>query len=259
VNDTLYVSSSTDTTDIAARDDAYVEWGDQFVAVQVKQFQSLSAPQAFNSYGSNWLTNVASSNLPLTTITNQTNWSSRMSSNIIPSSQWSSNLALASHALTATWSLSTQLPWGPTLLAGAPTIAAKSSRAERSRTNLLPTYFNLVRPTQRSTRRVREMQKWEGRVLEVDDKIFTAELDPCDHNGIPVIADFDLYLLSEQIGEVQVGDLFYLTVRTVLDRGRPVRTSILRPRLLGKWTADELKKIDSRTERLTRFLDDYAE
>ena len=103
------------------------------------------------------------------------------------------------------------------------------------------------------------MQKWEGRVLEVDNRTFTAELDPCDHNGTPVIADFDLYLLSAQIGEVQVGDLFYLTVRTIWDRGRPARTSILRPRLLGKWTADELKNIDSRTERLVQFLADYAE
>jgi hypothetical protein len=103
------------------------------------------------------------------------------------------------------------------------------------------------------------MQKWEGRVLEVGSNVFTAELDPFDHTGPTVIADFDNYLLSEQIGTVQAGDLFYLTVRTILDRGRPTRTSSLRPRRLGKWTADELRAIDARIERHLQFLEDYAD
>lgn len=86
------------------------------------------------------------------------------------------------------------------------------------------------------------LNKWSGRIVEVDDDTFTAELSPLNHQGPVVLADFKLSDLDADENEpIEPGDLFYLAVRTVRERGRRVsRTSTLLLRRLGKWSADEI-------------------
>jgi len=86
--------------------------------------------------------------------------------------------------------------------------------------------------------RITGMQKWDGRILEVDEEYFSAELVPYEEVGEAVIADFPRDLLPDE--PVYAGDVIYVTVRTVADRGGPRRTSAVRLRRLGTWTEAEI-------------------
>ncbi|WNG82561.1 hypothetical protein C6A86_002330 [Mycobacterium sp. ITM-2016-00316] len=86
--------------------------------------------------------------------------------------------------------------------------------------------------------KVTGMEKWEGRVLEVDDDLFSVELTHFGE-GPEVIADFARDKLAEG-DEVQPGDVVYVTVRTVRAPGGPTTTSAIRLRRLGRWTEDEV-------------------
>ena len=97
------------------------------------------------------------------------------------------------------------------------------------------------------TIRVAGMEKWEGRVLEVNDDYFTAELIPFD-DGAEVIADFSTELLSED-DDIQPGDVVYVTVRTVAGIRGPNRTSAVRMRRLGRWTEAEVAGQRKRARR----------
>ena len=105
--------------------------------------------------------------------------------------------------------------------------------------------------------RVAGMEKWEGRVLEVDDEYFTVELVPFGL-GAEVVADFSTDLLSED-DEIQAGDVVYVTVRTVSGVGGPTRTSAVRLRRLGIWTeenvADRSKRAKKRLAELESSFD----
>jgi hypothetical protein len=104
------------------------------------------------------------------------------------------------------------------------------------------------------------LDKWEGKVLEVEGDIFTAELYPIDREGIPITADFDLGLLGSDAATTVPGDVFYLSVRTVKAFGmRPTRTENLRLRRLGRITPEEVQaayaKADALMERLEQLFD----
>jgi hypothetical protein len=86
--------------------------------------------------------------------------------------------------------------------------------------------------------RITGMQKWDGRILEVDEEYFSAELVSYEEVGEAVIADFPRELLPDE--PVFAGDVIYVTVRTVADRGGPRRTSAVRLRRLGTWTEAEI-------------------
>jgi hypothetical protein len=86
--------------------------------------------------------------------------------------------------------------------------------------------------------RITGMQKWDGRILEVDEEYFSAELVPYEEVGEAVIADFPRELLPDE--PVYAGDVIYVTVRTIADRGGPRRTSAVRLRRLGTWTEAEI-------------------
>jgi hypothetical protein len=108
--------------------------------------------------------------------------------------------------------------------------------------------------------RITGLDKWEGKVLEVDGEIFTAELYPIDREGMPITADFDLELLGSDAATIVPGDVFYLSVRTVKVQGtRPTRTENLRLRRLGRITTDEVHaayvKADALLERLEQLFD----
>jgi hypothetical protein len=260
-NDIPFTISGADTSDVDTGRDAYVQWGDQLLAFQVKQHHGPRGYPGLISYSSTMLTNALSSAASLGTIQNRSAWSHlNVTINLADSLKRSPNFVWASSLSDPnfTWSPSAQWSW-TSLLDPSAGVATGVREPRSTLTVPLSTPFAQTRSRERATRRVTGMQKWEGRVLEVDDNTFSAELDPFDHTGPAVIADFDIELLSEQIGVVQAGDLFYLTVCTILDRGRPVRTSVLRPRRLGKWTADELRAIAARTDRRLQFLDGYVD
>jgi hypothetical protein len=102
------------------------------------------------------------------------------------------------------------------------------------------------------------MKKWEGRILEIDEEIFTAELVPLrEGDGPTVVADFELEQLGPDASWVAPGDVFYLTVRTVGEpSGYRTRTSTLRIRRLGTWSADEVSRVRERTSRRIDSLED---
>ncbi|MCV7154351.1 hypothetical protein [Mycolicibacterium pyrenivorans] len=108
------------------------------------------------------------------------------------------------------------------------------------------------------TVRVTGMEKWEGRVLEVDDEFFSAELVPLE-GGPVVIADFGVDSLAEG-DDVHPGDVVYVTVRTVRAAGGPSRTSAIRLRRLGKWTeeevADQKRRAREQFAELANYIDD---
>jgi hypothetical protein len=106
--------------------------------------------------------------------------------------------------------------------------------------------------------RITGMEKWEGRVIDVDDDIFSAELRPL-YDGPDVIADFPKSGLAE--GDVvQVGDVIYVTARTVKGRGGPTHTSTIRLRRLGRWTeaeiADQAQRAREQAAELSSYVDD---
>lgn len=91
------------------------------------------------------------------------------------------------------------------------------------------------------------MEKWQGVVIEVTGDILTAEITSLDHDDSPLQADFDLGLLGPDASTVAVGDVLYLTVRTVTDgSGYRTRTSTLRLRRLGKWTEADVRQARTR-------------
>ncbi|MGW4126989.1 hypothetical protein [Amycolatopsis japonica] len=106
------------------------------------------------------------------------------------------------------------------------------------------------------------MQKWEGRVLRIVDDFFEAELSPIDHDGPTVVADFEVSQISEQLApdSLHVGDLFYVTVRTVTDAGNvPLRTSALRIKRVGRWVEEELDRIKESAARRSAEFKKYVD
>ncbi len=108
--------------------------------------------------------------------------------------------------------------------------------------------------------RIAGMQKWEGRVLEVLEGVITAELSPLDHEGGTLLADFDADLLTPDDEVVQAGDIVYLTVRTVSERGAyKTKTSALRLRRIGKWSEEELTVARNRARQRLESFQNYVD
>lgn len=98
--------------------------------------------------------------------------------------------------------------------------------------------------------RVADLETWSGRILDIEDGFFSAELIP-GQPGPELVADFDVDVLGDNL-DIAVGDVIYLTVRTVVGRtGNRDKTSSIRLRRLGVWTASELQQveIDGREEK----------
>lgn len=103
------------------------------------------------------------------------------------------------------------------------------------------------------------MHRWEGRILDIDGDVFSAELTPIDHDGPPLVADFDLMLLETDDAEVGPESGFYLTTRIIEVNGRKEATSSLRLRRLGRWTEKELEEARNEARKLGQVLAQYAE
>jgi hypothetical protein len=99
------------------------------------------------------------------------------------------------------------------------------------------------------------LKKWEGRILEVSDDLLTVELTPSDHDGPELVADFDPSLLGPDSSSAALGDILYLTTRTVRDAsGYPYQTSSLKLRRPGPWAEDELREIQDIAKRQAEFF-----
>jgi hypothetical protein len=104
------------------------------------------------------------------------------------------------------------------------------------------------------------LEKWSAQIVDIDDEFFQAELVPEGADSPPLLADFSRDSVSPEDEDlVRVGAAFYVTVRTVEDRGRRARTSTLRFRRLGVWTSAEVELIEEsgreRFRRVQRFTD----
>lgn len=101
--------------------------------------------------------------------------------------------------------------------------------------------------------RVAGMDKWEGRVTHVDDDWFTAELTPLTKDSGPMVqAEFEKTQLDPDT--VCPGDVIYVTVRTTYEYGLQSRTSAVRLRRLGAWTAEEVAGVHERAQRRARDI-----
>jgi hypothetical protein len=102
--------------------------------------------------------------------------------------------------------------------------------------------------------------KWEGKILDIGEDSFTAELYEIDREGMPITADFDLDLLGSDAADAVPGDVFYLSARTAKAPGmHPTRTATLRLRRLGPVSPEEARavyaKADALLERLEPLFD----
>ncbi|MEE6137731.1 hypothetical protein SKC41_15505 [Mycobacterium sp. 050128] len=100
------------------------------------------------------------------------------------------------------------------------------------------------------------MQKWEGRVLDVDDDLISVELVPSGEGPV-VTADFARHRLDEE--DVRPGDVVYVTARTIRGWGGPTYTSSIRLRRLGKWTEAEIADQAQRAKEEVKELAAYIE
>lgn len=100
------------------------------------------------------------------------------------------------------------------------------------------------------------MEKWEGTVIDVDSDFFSVQLSPLA-DGSEVTADFPRDLITDD--DLQVGDVVYVTVRTVQGIGGPKRTSAVRLRRLGRWTEAEVAAQNARAKaKLSRLESKFA-
>jgi len=102
--------------------------------------------------------------------------------------------------------------------------------------------------------RITGLERWEGRIIALDHEMFTAELVPAEPDALTVYADFQRGLLEPE-EDVTVGDIVYVTVRSVVGRtGLREMTSTVRLRRLGIWSDDELAAVQSRARAQAQEL-----
>ncbi len=103
------------------------------------------------------------------------------------------------------------------------------------------------------------MEKWNGRIVDLSETFFTADLKPAGA-GPKVLADFELSLLGPDADTATTGDVVYVTVRTVrTPAGLPHRTAAVRLRRMGQWSAEEVAAIKARATELGTELAPYIE
>jgi len=107
---------------------------------------------------------------------------------------------------------------------------------------------------------IRGMQKWEGRILEVDQDIFTAELTSLDTDDkTTIITEFRTKVLEAGDGGLYPGDLFYMTARPVRIRGLLTTSYSLQIRRPGNWTPKDIDDIKERTRNRLEMLKDNVD
>lgn len=98
---------------------------------------------------------------------------------------------------------------------------------------------------------------WTGRVVDIDDDLFTAELTPGYQTpGSKVLADFQRDLVVTEREELRIGDVIYVTVRRVrTPHGLMNETSSVRLQRIGKWTSTD---VDDHARRADAMFNQFA-
>jgi len=106
---------------------------------------------------------------------------------------------------------------------------------------------------------IRGVEKWEGKVIDVDDQIFTAELIPLGSKGeySPLTSEFRMKVFEGKA--VGPGDTFYLTAQEMRVRGLLITAYSFHIRKPGNWTASDLRDINERTQKRLQLLIDNVE
>lgn len=137
--------------------------------------------------------------------------------------------------------------------------ALESSRAP-SMEDALSIPFIDVKAIGVQTWPIRGTEKWEGRILEVDRDIFTAELTPLDGDDrATLVSEFRTKVLEAGEQGIQPGDLFYMTARPVRIRGLLTTSYSLQIRRPGNWTPKDLSEIRERARQRLEMLKDNVE
>jgi len=138
---------------------------------------------------------------------------------------------------------------------------SESARVEQNPSieDALSTGFIDVRSAETIQWPIRGAHKWEGRVIEIGDEVFTAELTPLgDGDRSAIIAEFRNGVLNED-GQIQSGDLFYVTEQRVRFRGILTTQYSFRLRISGNWTFKDIQEINERSQRRWAMLQDNVE
>lgn len=108
------------------------------------------------------------------------------------------------------------------------------------------------RPSGPQDVRVSGLSTWTGRVVDIDEELFTAELAPGPNTpGAKVLADFDRSLVVAESEDLRVGDVVYVTIRRVrAPHGLVNETSSIRLRRIGKWTDSDVQAHVKRADEL---------
>jgi len=103
------------------------------------------------------------------------------------------------------------------------------------------------------------VEKWEGKVIEVDNEIFTAELKPLGSKdrATPLTSEFRMKVFEGK--RVEPGDTFYLTAQDVRLRGLLITAYSFHIRKPGNWTVSDLDDIQARTRQRLELLKDNVE
>lgn len=109
--------------------------------------------------------------------------------------------------------------------------------------------------------RVAGLHTWTGRVVDIDDDLFTAELTPGHQTpGSKVFADFERDLVVTEREELRIGDVVYVTVRRVrTPHGLTNETSSVRLRRIGKWSSADVEDHARRAETMFKKFSSYVE
>jgi hypothetical protein len=132
--------------------------------------------------------------------------------------------------------------------------AATTSQTEGTMSAL---YYDSLAPI--GPQRIVGLQKWAGQITAIDPQSLTTELYPLDHDGDPIIADFDRKLLGTDSSLAVVGSVVYLTTRLVQDRDGDVEAMTrLRLRRPWRWSAAELSAAFKRARTRAKSIAKYA-
>lgn len=108
---------------------------------------------------------------------------------------------------------------------------------------------------------IRGIQKWEGKVVEVKDGIFTVELTslgPGDDRR-NLTAEFRTKVLEDRADSVRTGDIIYVTSQEVRMRGLLKTSYAFHVRRPGNWTESDLRDIRERTRKRLQLLEENVE
>jgi hypothetical protein len=105
------------------------------------------------------------------------------------------------------------------------------------------------------------LRTWEGLVIEISGRTFSADITPLSEKGggTPLRTDFSIDALDGEDKNVAAGDLFYLIARRVRVHHRLTTSYSLQLRRTGRWTATDLAEIEANKNAILNMLRENAE